>query len=138
MLSYVESEGGRIYRTENPKAWAGPFLSGKVLRKAEGARRHAEQCADDLREMVARGDTIYSVLRHVSASGMSRRIDFYALKSGVPVWLSGYMAGLLSYKIHKRGGLLVQGCGMDMGFHVVCGLSFKLYGAETVLRSEWI
>jgi hypothetical protein len=138
MLSYVESEGGRIYRTESPGAWAEPFLKGKLLGRAEGARRHAEQCANDLREMVARGDTVYCVLRQVSASGMSRRIDFYAIKDGRPVWLSGYMSGLLSYKIHKRGGLVVTGCGMDMGFHVVCGLSFKLFGAETVLRSEWI
>jgi hypothetical protein len=138
MLSYVESEGGRIYQTESPGAWAGPFLKGKLLVRAEGARRLAEQCANDLRAVLAPGDTVHSVLRHVSASGMSRRIDFYALKSGVPVWLSGYMAGLLSYKIHRQGGLVVQGCGMDMGFHVVCGLSFKLFGAETVLRSEWI
>ena len=138
MLSYVESESGRIYQTESPQVWAGPFLKGRRLSNADGARRHADQCADDLREIVARGDTVYSVLRHVSASGMSRRIDFYAIKDGRPVWLSGYMSGLLSYKIHKLGGLVVTGCGMDMGFHVVCGLSFKLFGAETVLRSEWI
>ena len=138
MLSYVESESGRIYQTHAPEVWAGPFLKGRRLSKAEGAQRHAEQCAEDLRWQVARGDTVYSVLRHVSASGMSRRIDFYSLKGGVPVWLSGYMAGLLGYKVHRQGGLVVTGCGMDMGFHVVCGLSFKLYGAETLLRSEWI
>jgi hypothetical protein len=138
MLSYVESESGRIYQTESPQVWAGPFLKGRRLSNAEGARRHAEQCADDLREIVARGDTVYSVLRHVSASGMSRRIDFYAIKDGRPVWLSGHMSGLLSYKIHKCCGLVVTGCGMDVGFHVVCGLAFKLYGAESALRSEWL
>ena len=138
MLSYVESESGRIYQTHAPEVWAGPFLKGRRLSKTEGARRHAEQCADDLRWQVAAGDTVYSVLRHVSASGMSRRIDFYALKTGVPVWLSGYMAGLLGYTVHKRGGLVVTGCGMDMGFHVVSGLAFKLFGAESALRSEWL
>jgi len=138
MLSYVETESGRIYETESPELWAGPFLKGRRLSKAEGARRHAEQCADDLRQKLAAGDTVHSVLRHVSASGMSRRIDFYSLKGGVPIWLSGYMSGLLSYRVHKQGGLVVQGCGMDMGFHVVCGLSFKLFGAEKALRSEWI
>ena len=138
MLSYVESESGRIYQTESPQVWAGPFLKGRRLSNADGARRHADQCADDLREIVARGDTVYSVLRHVSASGMSRRIDFYALKSGVPILLSGYMAGLLGYTVHKRGGLVVTGCGMDMGFHVVSGLAFKLFGTESSLRSEWL
>jgi hypothetical protein len=138
MLSYVESESGRIYQTHAPEVWAGPFLKGRRLSKAEGARLHAEQCADDLRWQVATGDTVYSVLRHVSASGMSRRIDFYSLKGGVPVWLSGYMAGLLGYKVHKQGGLVVTGSGMDMGFHVVSGLAYRLFGAESALRSEWI
>lgn len=138
MLSYVETESGRIYQTHEPEVWAGPFLKGRRLSKAEGARRHAEQCADGLRAVLAPGDSVWAVLRHVSASGMSRRIDFYAIKDGRPVWLSGYITGLLSYKIHKRGGLVVTGCGMDMGFHVVSGLAFKLFGAESALRSEWI
>ena len=138
MLSYVESESGRIYQTHAPEVWAGPFLKGRRLSKAEGARRHAEQCEDDLRGPVSVGDTVYFVLRHVSASGMSRRIDFYAIKDGRPVWLSGYMSGLLSYKIHKRGGLLVQGCGMDIGFHVVSCMALRLFGSERTLKSDWL
>jgi hypothetical protein len=138
MLSYVESESGRIYQTHAPEVWAEPFLKGRRLSKTEGAQRHADQCADDLRRVLVVGDRVYSVLRHVSASGMSRRIDFYAIKDGAPVYLSGAMAGLLSYKRHKQGGLVVTGCGMDMGFHVVSGLAYRLFGAESALKSEWL
>jgi len=138
MLAYVESESGRIHQTASPEVWAGPFLKGRRLSKVEGARRLAEQCADDLRCRVATGDTVYLVLRYASASGMSRRIDFYSLKGGVPVWLSVYMAGLLGYKVHMRGGLVVTGCGMDMGFHIVSWLAYRLFGAESALRSEWL
>ena len=138
MLSYVETETGRIYETESPQHWAGPFLKGRILPKPEGARRHADQCADDLRRVLVVGDRVYCVLRHVSASGMTRRIDFYAIKDGVPVRLSGQMSGLLSYKLHKQGGLVVGGCGMDMGFAVVCSLAYRLFGAEGALKSGWL
>ena len=138
MLAYVETESGRIYQTESPELWAGLFLKGRRLSKAEGARRHADQCADDLRRVLSAGDKVYSVLRHVSASGMSRRIDFYAIKDGAPVWLSGQMSGLLRYQLHKQGGLVVTGCGMDMGFAVVCNLAYRRFGAEGALKSEWL
>src|SRR5688500_9376607 len=102
-----------------------------------------------LRKFAPKGSTIYCVLRSVSKSGMSRRIDFFALqkadrKSGrdyiYPQYLTGWMsaAGLGSLRDGKQG-MRVDGCGMDMGFHVVNNLSYTLYGTNTMqLRSEWI
>ena len=73
-----------------------------------------------LRKLAPKGSTIYCVLRHVSRSGMSRRISFYAIHKGELVYLDGYIARLGHFKLHPtKDGLKVDGCGMDMGFHVV-------------------
>lgn len=38
-------------------------------------------------------------------------------------------AAILGYRVDDNdGGMIVQGCGMDMGFHIVYGLSATLYG----------
>lgn len=94
----------------------------------------AEEAAAQLRDWVKPGDTIYTVLRHVSASGMSRNIDFYKF---VTVDKSGRIDKLnLTYNIGLLGigrleqynaGLFLGGGGMDMGFHAVYSLSRILY-----------
>ena len=81
-----------------------------------------------LRKLLKPGTTVYSVLRHVSASGMTRRIDFYTVVKGDIVCLSGWIADATGYRRSKNhDGLVVQGCGMDMGFAVVYDLSRTIY-----------
>lgn len=100
-----------------------------------------------LRQLLKRGDTVWCVLRHVSASGMSRRIDFYVIRKNQPLFLTGLICSVLSMRHHRSGGAVVGGCGMDMGFHVVNSLSYALHGygvqpkshrAGYTLRCEWL
>lgn len=87
----------------------------------------AEAC-DRLRDLVKPGERVYCVLRHVSASGMQRRIDFYSIgEDKRPLYLSGYIATALGMRRHDKQGLVVNGCGMDMGFHVVYELARTLW-----------
>lgn len=103
-------------------------MSTKTARK-EAEREDAKT---RLLAMLKPGDRVYTVLRHVSASGMSRRISLVVAttdQEGKPAvtsidWLA---ARLLSYRQHDRGGLIVGGCGMDMGFHVVYALGSALW-----------
>jgi hypothetical protein len=78
---------------------------------------------------------IKTVLRHCSASGMTRRIDVYAVKDGEMLYLSGICEAL---GIHKRSknkqGLVVGGCGMDMGFAVVYALGRIIFPDGFKLR----
>lgn len=83
-----------------------------------------------LGEYLAKGDTVWCVLRHVSRSGMQRRIDFFVVKGNRPLWLSGHIGTLLGLRHHKDGGLVVDGCGMDMGFQVVHSLCYALWGHD--------
>lgn len=80
-----------------------------------------------LRELCPPGSTILCVLDHVSRSGMSRRINFYADSEGQP-WLNGLIEKLGQYKRGAGGdGLRVDGCGMDMGFAVVYDVARTIY-----------
>ena len=94
-----------------------------------------DEAIRDLRESLPPGTTVFTVLRHVSASGMSRSIDAYRIgpeadRDGAAI------AWRLSWSICKATGfaydnrheaIKVGGAGMDMGFHIVYSLSAALY-----------
>jgi hypothetical protein len=89
-----------------------------------------KEARDQLRDILPPGSTAYTILRHVSRSGMFRVIDIVAVdgKDGVQSlsWLAA-KAGVGKLD-RDRQGLRVSGCGMDMGFHVVYNLAGTLYG----------
>lgn len=77
--------------------------------------------------MIKDGMTIYKILRDVSKSGITRRISFFIIKDNEPLLIDYEITQILKdYKIHKEGGVIVKGCGMDMGFHVVNSLEIAL------------
>lgn len=80
-----------------------------------------------LRSILAPGDTVYGLVRHVARSGMSRTIDFYAAQDGGLRYLSGYVATALDYRRADSGALKVSGCGTDMIFHTVYNLGSVLW-----------
>ena len=85
-----------------------------------------------LREVLKPGDTVYTVIRHVSRSGMSRGIDCYYMSGNTPIWITGYVGHAIGSPQSRKdweqsNGLRVSGCGMDMGFHVVNSLSYVIF-----------
>lgn len=87
-----------------------------------------QQAIRELRKLVKPGDTLHTILRHVSRSGMSRRIDVVKMGRNGPRYLTWLAAKVLGERTTGNGdGLVVGGCGMDMGFHVVYSLSRALY-----------
>jgi hypothetical protein len=110
------------------------------MTKAQKAER-AEAIAR-MHEWVKPGDTVYTILRHVSRSGMQREIgvvlmlpddrkrDLDARHGGMtPVDLHpNYpVAKVIGARVGKRDGVIMGGCGMDMGFALVYELSARLY-----------
>jgi len=83
-----------------------------------------------LREMVKPGDTLHTILRHVSRSGMSRSISVVKVsKRGDIRQLDYLIADALDRRLDtQREGIKIGGAGMDMGFALVYELSDKLYG----------
>lgn len=87
-----------------------------------------EQSRANLLETIKPGDTVYTILRHVSGSGMSRRISAVVMDAGEPMDISALVARVLGYRRHERdGALIVPGCGMNMGCEVVHTLGRVLF-----------
>lgn len=146
MSTFIELPSGLIFETEKPDL----HQDAKKLTRAEGLKKRKEHAIKELRNTLSPGDTVYTVLRHVSASGMTRRIDLYTIKNNRPQFLTGYAAYATGWKWGNKAGLVVGGCGMDMGFHLVYTLSRILFpdgfkdGQDDkkdggyALRHEWL
>lgn len=107
--------------------------------KAARLRREKAEAVAYLRDILAPGATVYATVRTVSRSGMSRRIDLYAVRPGTPRYRDGHpwLARLSYYAAAAIGwpcndnGVRVDGCGMDMRFHLVDCLSYAIFGYES-------
>lgn len=78
------------------------------------------------------GSEVILKLEHVSRSGMVRWIDCYVVAKvygrHTPVRITRQVAILTGYSYDTgHDGVKVEGCGMDMGFHLVYGLGRTLY-----------
>jgi hypothetical protein len=82
--------------------------------------------------------TVYTILRSVSASGMTRHISLVVAGVGVDGKpdindITYHAARAMGDKLQERNGhrtIRVNGCGMDMGFHLVYSLSSVLFAGE--------
>ena len=91
----------------------------------------------EMKKLVTEGDTIHCSIGSVAKSGMSRRIKFYIAKDS-EILSATYLASILYGGNLNDKGVLVKGCGMDMGFHVVYTLSTILFGNGYKLKSQWL
>lgn len=88
------------------------------------AKSEVDEAMRTLKETLKPGDTVFTILRHVSRSGMMRHISLKLLRGDTPqdlTWLAARVLG--DTMAPNNGGLKVGGCGMDMGFHIVFNLS---------------
>ena len=103
----------------------------ELMTNAEGTRAYRAQWLAKLRDMLTPGQTIYCMLRHVSTSGMSRRISLFIVNNGELDSLDYAASRALDWKISDKGGIVVSGCGMDMGFHLVYSLGASVWPTGT-------
>jgi hypothetical protein len=82
-------------------------------------------------------DTIYTVLRHVSNSGMQREISVKMIDAGRIIHLDYLVSTALGMKQGKHNGIVVRGCGMDMGFAIVDNMK-RTCNTSKDFRHEWI
>jgi hypothetical protein len=97
-----------------------------------------------LKTFLKPGSTVYTVLRKVSSSGMSRHISVLVARKkrayeGQPVKpvirdIGWHVANVTGFTLNDNHSLKVGGCGMDMGFHVVYSLGRALYPKGFKLR----
>lgn len=98
-----------------------------MTRKQE-QQAEQQQARDTLRALLPVGSSVTTVLRHASRSGMSRSISLMISDAGQVRDITHLAALATGDKIdHTHGGIKIGGCGMDMGFALVYGLSRALY-----------
>lgn len=100
----------------------------KKLTAAQVAER--TEALENLRRRVEDSDgTVYTILRHVSASGMSRSISIIVIgKDGKPDEITGTYARATGYRTDQtHGGIKMTGAGMDMGYALVYNMSRVLW-----------
>jgi hypothetical protein len=89
--------------------------------------------------------TIYTVLRSVSSSGMTRHISLKFVQDNNIYDITYLAADAMGDRVSERNGyntIKVSGTGMDMGFHLVYNLSSVLFhGQERAgykLSQRWL
>jgi len=113
---------------------------------AKFTKQEKAEAIEKLREWLPKGSTVFTILEHVSRSGMSRSIRVvvpYVIegtKSVEFIHPNHSIAVTLDWSRSKRPheGIRVGGCGMDMGFHLVYSLSSVLYGDGYALNHRWL
>jgi len=86
-----------------------------------------EKTKGKLRALLPPGSIVYTTLNHVSRSGMQRAISTYIIIDNDIRDISYDVAEVIGNTIHNKGGIKIDGCGMDMGFKIVYQLSYALY-----------
>ena len=105
------------------------MTKSKQAQAAEAAER--QEAIERLREMFPAGSTVSTCLKYVSRSGMLRVIAVHVGNADGGVSdVSHLVARALGDTYDpRRGGVRVGGAGMDMGYHIVYGLSYRLHGS---------
>jgi hypothetical protein len=98
-----------------------------------------------LTHYVKAGTKVYTIMRHVSSSGMSRNISLVIANGDEVIDITYYAAHALGDKLIESKGhraIRVNGCGMDMGFDLVYNLSSVLFTGQEragyVLKQGWL
>ena len=94
------------------------------------SKEEVKQSTEYLHKFLEPGSKVFTVLRNVSRSNMSRRIDLYTISGGEMIYLS-HAAAVVMGNPRPNDGIKVGGCGMDMGFHLVYNLGATLWPKGT-------
>lgn len=93
--------------------------------KAQKSER--EEYLNKLREIVKPGDTLWTCVRSAARSGLSRKITVHKIGEDGEVYdWSGWVANALGLR-RDDTGIIVTGCGMDMGFWLIYELSARMW-----------
>jgi hypothetical protein len=105
-------------------------------------QRNADQthCLEQLRQWLPKGTRVFTVLRAVSRSGMRREVSVVVFLRGDdrPIHPNYHVSQVLGLRRGKTDGVVLNGCGMDMGFHLVYELAHALYRDADALTQEWL
>ena len=81
-----------------------------------------------LRSVLKPGAEVFTQVRHVSKSGMTRWLDVYTVIDGSIRNITWDVCAAADFTFcGRRHSLKIEGCGMDMGFQAVYCLGFAIW-----------
>ena len=80
-----------------------------------------------------RGTTIYTILRGVSKTGMTRYVDAFVIVRGQPLWVT-----IPVRHTTKAGCYVLRGCGYDVGYDLVSSIGQALHGDTSWFHQRWL
>lgn len=110
--------------------------------KRESKLWYQAQATVKLHELLKPGSIVRTILRHVSRSGMNRRVSLVIGINGDVKDISWLAAHALGDPIKNRAGYVqdvgieIGGCGMDVGFEVVYNLGRVLWPKGFICSGE--
>lgn len=110
-MSYYEIDN-RIYLLHTS------ITGSTKLSNAEGKRKYRAQAIKDLQAILKPGQEVYTIVRKVAPSGMSRTISLYIVEYG-SIKCIDYISALALDWPNADPGIRVTGVGMCMLFHTV-------------------
>lgn len=111
---------------------------GKAMSKSKEKNQERARCTERLHALLKPGATVYTILRHVSRSGMMRVIDCYVIIDDMPYCISYPVSRAIDMSADSSG-IKVNGGGMDMGFALVDDLNRTLgLNGTKRLKHEWL
>jgi len=120
-------------------------MTTKTARRAFNAHQVQQSGKRQVLELLGDNRQVYTILRRVSASGMTRAISLKVIKDGGLLDITYAVAQALGEKCTQVDGynvIKVQGVGMDRGFPLVYNLSSVLSPekerAGYELNQRWI
>ena len=96
------------------------------------SKKQIAEWTEEMRRDLKPGDKLHTVIRKVSASGMTRYIDVYRFIDDnghiVKLWYSPRVAAITGYSFdEKTESVKVEGYGMDMAWNLIYNLSRVLF-----------
>lgn len=96
-----------------------------------------------LLKRLPQGTTLYTILRRVSRSGLTRFIDVRIIENNTPIAIVVFeledCAKTAEQAWHKWGAeYKVVGCGMDMGFDLVYRLGYLVHQDGYYFNHKWL
>lgn len=87
-----------------------------------------EEIKDKIWDIIGETRHFYLILRHVSQTKMTRAISVLIIRDNEVRSLDYFIAKLFDKKIHKNGGVIVKGVGLDLGHNILYNLFCELTG----------
>ena len=100
-----------------------------------------ELAIENLKRHLQPGDTVYTITRHISSSGMTWHVSavIFTKESHAALHPNPAISMITGYKLHDNGPryvIVMRGCGYGHGATLVSDLAYELFGKDNALEHE--